>query len=503
MLYNRIKIFFLIAVGVLTQMCTSNSNNKNKGNPYEDDYTKISTLKNRDKWNGANVHDPTCIKVGDTYYLYSTDAYYIAPNMNFKDDPSVKMGHTPIRSSKDLVHWKFEGWVFEDFPEEALTHVKETNQGNSPDGIWAPYIHQKGDEFRLYYSLSYFGSNGSFIGMATSKSPLGPWKDMGEVVKTFRDSEMNAIDPTVLSDPHTGKEWMIYGSYFGGLFCMELDPETGLAKTKGDQGVVVARRADGKSRVIEAPEIVYNKEQDMYYLFVSYDSLFTYYNVRVGRSKSPTGPFLDYFGNDMRDTTNNYPILTYTYKFNNQPGWAGNAHCAVIEDKGKYYAFHQGRLAPVNLMLQLQCREVKWLKDGWPVFSPERYNISDEKSAFTHSDLDGSWEVIELKDLLELADQGEIQIPVGEWKYTPKAFNSSKEMIVTDGKVMFDNDNYKITGVKVNGDSMMFTDKDGVKVECKLFSGWDWENENKTILFSGILPNGHGFWGKKIVKQEM
>ncbi len=500
MLIGRTKILILLVIGFVAQMCTTPTNKKNKDNPYEDDYTKIASLKNRDKWNGANVHDPSCIKVGDTYYLYSTDAYYIPPNMNFKDDSTVHIGYIPFRSSKDLVHWKFEGWVFDDFPTEALAHVKETNNGKSPDGIWAPYIHQKGDEYRLYYSLSYFGSNGSFIGMATSKSPKGPWDDKGVVVKTDHDSEMNAIDPTVLSDPKTGKEWMIYGSYFGGLFCMELDPSTGLAKTKGDQGTVVARRANGKTRVIEAPEIVYNEEQDMYYLFVSYDSLFSYYNVRVGRSKSPTGPFEDYFGNDLSDTTNNYPILTYSYMFKNQPGWAGNAHCGIIKDESKYFAIHQGRLAPINLMLQLQCREIKWLSNGWPVFSPERYNVVDEKSNFTNVDVKGDWEIIELKDLLELSDLGKLQIPTGDWKYTPRAFNNSIEVRIDENGQVLKAEGVQLNDATVKGDVILFTDENGVEIECKLFSGWDWENKNKTILFSGILPNGHGFWGKKVEK---
>src|SRR5690606_22683922 len=193
------------------------------------------------------------------------------------------------------------------------------------------------------------------------------------VVKTFKGDPVNAIDPSIVVDPETGKHWMHYGSYFGGLYVVELNPETGLAMNEGDLGKVVARRAEGKNRISEAPEVIYNPDNKKYYLLVSYDPLFSHYNVRVGRSDSPDGPFLDMFGKDLADTTNNLPVLTYAYKFDGHPGWAGVGHCAVLNDDGKFFMLHQGRLAPENLMMVLHVREMFWNEDGWPVVSPERY----------------------------------------------------------------------------------------------------------------------------------
>ena len=37
----------------------------------------------------------------------------------------------------------------------------------------------------------------------------------------------NAVDPSVFADA-TGKLWMVYGSYSGGIFIMELNATTGL-----------------------------------------------------------------------------------------------------------------------------------------------------------------------------------------------------------------------------------------------------------------------------------
>ncbi len=491
-LFQKSWVFFLL-LGLLA--CKTEEQHPVK-NPYPDGYKNIASLSHRQSWHTANIHDPSCIKVGDTYYLYATDAYYIPPNIKFKDDTSVVMGNIPIRSSQDLVHWKFEGWAFDKIPPKAFDFVTEANHGKSPDNIWAPYIREVGDEFRLYYSVSYFGTNGSYIGMATSSSPLGPWVDKGEVVKTTYESKMNAIDPTIVSDYKTGKDWMIYGSYFGGLFCMELDPETGLALKPGDQGHVVACRAQGRDRIIEAPEIIYNPDEEMYYLFVSYDPLFTFYNLRVGRSTNPEGPYLDFFGNDMRDTTNNYPILTHSYMFYNHPGWSGNAHCAVINDDGKYYAMHQGRLAPDNLMMRMFVREIKWLSSGWPVLSPERYLPVNMKK-IDDEELGGIWEVVELQDLPDQVKLWQGQIPAGGWYYSPKAFNVARKIELNDDLSLNHPDSV-LKAFNFKQGALSLAIHDAETVECAVFRGWDWENEKETILFSGILPNGHGIWGKKL-----
>ena len=70
---------------------------------------------------------------------------------------------------------------------------------------------------------------------------------------------MNAIDPSVIADEITGKWWMHYGSFFGGLYCVELNPETGLALNEGDLGHLVARRCQLSAKTIwKHQEIIYN-----------------------------------------------------------------------------------------------------------------------------------------------------------------------------------------------------------------------------------------------------
>jgi arabinan endo-1,5-alpha-L-arabinosidase len=487
---NKWYILLSMGISVFTNACQSPAGKSEKPlMPVDitDDYSAITSLAHKNLWGAANVHDPSVIKTDSFYYAYSTDAYYIPHGSEFNPD-SLATGHIQIRRSADLVNWDFVGWALKTVPLEAVTHVRSNTQGNGAEGIWAPYIVKYQNEYRLYYSVSSFGTNSSYIGMAVSNTPEGPWEDQGCVVKTTPASSMNAIDPSIATG-EDGRMWMHYGSYFSGLYCMELNPETGLAFTPGDEGHLTATRSEKAEKIIEAPEIIYHPDQKKYYLFVSYDPLFTHYNLRVGRSDHPQGPFFDMFGNDMADTTNNYPIVTHSYMFEGHPGWSGNAHCAVINDNGRFFMFHQGRLAPDNLMMVMHVREIFWLPSGWPVVSPQRYAGIPQRNIST-GDLVGDWEVIELTELPDNVKLWQGQIPFGGWTYSEKEFNVSTHWVF--------NANKKIEGHSTGSweyANQLLKIND---IDCVVFPGWDWENRCATILFAGILENGSSIWGKKV-----
>ena len=107
---------------------------------------------------GLFSHDPAIFydEASGNYYTYSTDA---GP----KGRECVG-GH--IRRSKDLIHFEFLGPALKDgkIPEEVLelTHARN---------IWAPDIIKEGEEYRLYYSASTFGSQNSVIGLAKHSPP--------------------------------------------------------------------------------------------------------------------------------------------------------------------------------------------------------------------------------------------------------------------------------------------------------------------------------------------
>ncbi len=466
-----------------------------KDNPWKDDYRDISGMEQYKSWGTYNVHDPSCKKFGDTYYMYSTDAIY-RENREEAVAKNVPIGYIQVRTSKDLVHWNFEGWAFPEIPAEAKQWVLDHANGQGATNIWAPYILKSGNKYRLYYCVSAFGRQTSYIGLAESNSPLGPWEQKGDVVKTNVGDPMNAIDPSIVTDPNNGKMWMLYGSYFGGLYAVELNSQTGKTMTPDDQGHSIARRANMKKDNIEAPEIIYNPTLKKYFLFMSYDPLMTTYNVRVGRSDKPEGPFLDYFGNDLRDTINHFPILTHPYRFDNHPGWAGTGHCAVFQnEKGDFFMAHQSRLSPENHLMVLHVREIKWTADGWPVVSPERFAGSVQKP-ISQKRLAGNWEIIRVYESKHERKLEAGQILWGENLLQPgEADVSVKVNLNPNGKI----------GGKLSG-KWSFTSSKNLTLtvgnetlsDLIVFTGHDWENQTETLIFTGMDKKGRSVWGKKV-----
>ncbi|HUI54774.1 MAG TPA: family 43 glycosylhydrolase [Bryobacteraceae bacterium] len=106
--------------------------------------------------------------------------------------------------------------------------------------------------------------------------------------------DCNAIDPGVFLDPTDGTLWLTYGSYFGYIRLVQLDPKTGKRLDPNDQPRNLAINC-------EASDMMYR--DGWYYLLATHGSCCrgadSGYNIRVGRSKKVAGPFLDNMGVDM------------------------------------------------------------------------------------------------------------------------------------------------------------------------------------------------------------
>ncbi len=427
--------------------------------------------------------------------MYSTDAIY-RENRKEAKEKNVPLGYIQVRRSKDLINWEFRGWAFPEIPQEAVKWVHAHAGGQGATNIWAPYIISYGEKYRLYYCVSAFGRKTSYIGLAESTSPEGPWTQVGCVVKTDETTAMNAIDPSIVIGAEDGKWWMHYGSYFGGLYCVELNPETGLPLAEGDKGHLTARRANYRKDNLEAPEVIYHPALKQYFLFVSYDPLMTTYNVRVGRSDKPEGPFVDYFGKELKDTTNNFPILTAPYRFQKHPGWAGTAHCGVLtSDEGEYFMVHQGRLSPQNLMMDLHVRQMFFTEEGWPVVSPQRYAGSQSRK-FSEADLVGEWEVIRVLEPLYERRLEAGQILWGEGELKKEEWNFSRILSIEEGgSAGGGKDRWSFAKEKQTLSLVL----DGEILKGLIvFAGHDWENETETVLFTGLDGRGRSVWGKRI-----
>jgi arabinan endo-1,5-alpha-L-arabinosidase len=271
---------------------------------------------------------------------------------------------------------------------------------------------------------------------------------------------------------------MSYGSYWSGINIIELDPSTGKPLPGTGKGKRIASRSRSGAS-LEGPEILYNEELGKYYLFVSYGWLEDSYNVRVGRSDKPDGPFLDYYGNDMAAAGDNLPRITAPYKFDNHPGWQGFGHCGLFRDGDNYYYVSQARLANNIYMMNLHLRRILWTPDGWPVIAPERYTLVPQ-TLTTTIDLLGQWELIML-DETETSNHS-VHIELHENGTLSGMENSSWEY--TDG----------VLSISLKADE--------IEITAMVSDEWDWENEQQTLCFSGLSDAGIGAWGKKINTEQ-
>src|SRR3546814_9950376 len=95
-----------------------------------------------------------------------------------------------------------------------------------------------------------------------------------------------------------GRAWLAFGSFWGGLQIVPLDPATG-EPPRGAKPSTIARRP--MPDAIEAPFII--RRGDFHYLFASFDFCCrgadsTYYTV-VGRAAKAEGPYVDREGRSM------------------------------------------------------------------------------------------------------------------------------------------------------------------------------------------------------------
>jgi len=462
-------------------------------NPWKDDYLSVASMDCYNKWGTYNVHDPAVTLVGDTFYMYSTDAIFVDTSRH--ENRRSPLGFVQMRKSADLVNWQFAGWAFPEIPAEAVEWVRSNNNGRGAYNVWAPYmVDNHNGTFHLYYCVSAFGKNTSYMGLAEANSPLGPWRHVGAAVKTNRETTSNAIDPTVITSAD-GRRFMHYGSYFGGLYCLELNPETGLPLVEGDLGSKTVSRANFRRDNLEAPEIIFNPDNGYYYLFSSYDPLMTTYNVRVGRSRTPEGPFTDMHGLALADSTENFPILTAPYRFNGHPGWVGTGHCGVFADaEGNFYMAHQGRLASEPNMMDLHIRRMFFTPDGWPMVSPERYTALPDRF-FKAEDLEGDWEIMRLFEPRAKRDNSSLALLSHSTLLDGDGNDSQLFSLLSDGRIepgegSWHFDSGKQTLTLAFGDDRI--------EHIAVFAGHDWEREHDTALLSGLDPEGRAIWGKRI-----
>ena len=256
----------------------------------------------------------------------------------------------------------------------------------------------------------------------------------------------NAIDPTVFFDADGKRLYMVYGSWSGGMFLLELDPKTGEAIYPGTDSIdeVSGNFVDryfgvhligGDHQSGEGPYISYDPESGYYYLYCTYGGLAANggYNMRLFRSKDVTGPYLDAAGQNAADNKTNgdkYGIkLIGNYAFYDQIGKRAAGHNSQLTtpDGARYLVYHQR----FDIKPQLEAHEVRvhqqfLNEDLWPVTAVYEY-VGDQPEHYEDQDVTGTYEFINHGrktdgDMLEtslvtLAEDGSVSGAVsGSWQ---------------------------------------------------------------------------------------
>lgn len=228
------------------------------------------------------------------------------------------------------------------------------------------------------------------------------------------DYAPNAIDPTVFYDTD-GKLWMTYGSWSGGIYLLELNPQTGEAiypgrNGKTEDGRVIdeyfgTRIAGGHTISGEGPFILYDAETDYYYLYMTYEYLDSVsgYNMRLFRSKKPEGPYLDAAGRNAvlssaRDNHNQYGIKVMgNYQFENMSkAYKSPGHNSAFIDKdGQRYLLYHTRFSDSWEYFELRVHQQFMNEKGWPVTAVyENRGDSISKTGYTVQEIAGTYEYI-------------------------------------------------------------------------------------------------------------
>lgn len=277
------------------------------------------------------IHDPSrMVKDGNMWFIFATG------------------NGIDVKTSPDKVHWSQAASVFD-------------NQ----DPYWAPdmWNHHIHGRYYLFYSqpTGPFGTKSARIGVATTQSLRTPeWTDLGTIIATSDDTDFNTIDPAPYYDEVSDRLWISFGSWFGGIYIVELDPENPNQMISTPQRV--ARGG------IEASYILHR--DGWFYLFANWDLCcrggLSNYKIVVGRSQNILGPYLDKDGVDMVNYGGTMFMAGAGVEIG--PGHFGEAHIddGTDQEVVNAFTFHAYVPGTTGGPARLAERKIVWQADGWP-----------------------------------------------------------------------------------------------------------------------------------------
>ncbi|MFA9377868.1 MAG: glycoside hydrolase family 43 protein [Lachnotalea sp.] len=411
-------IFYIITITLITILSSCAKVNEKS---IEDIATGNAKMK-------VSVHDPQVIVAEDgSYYMFGT--HMTAAKANSLTDWS--MFATGVGARNKLFDNLF------DEEKEAFAYVGKNEDGRY--SVWAPdVIYNKATgKYMMYFctTSTYVKSNLCF---ATADSVEGPYTYQNTILYSgFTSSTVkktnfydimpedtkitayvkngsynnlewpNCIDPALFYDKN-GKLWMVYGSWSGGIFLLQIDEETGYPihpEANPDSGVDTyfgKKLAGGGHNSIEGPYIQYDEDTRYYYLIVSYGVLTSDggYQIRQFRSKTVDGTYLDAKGQTLDTVVDhsdygvkmmgNYtlPSLDCTYM-------APGGQSTFTDSEGKMYLVYHQRFKDGTESHEPRIHQLFSTSDGWLVATPFASNgESLKENGYQSKDVTGTYYIL-------------------------------------------------------------------------------------------------------------
>lgn len=268
---------------------------------------------------GIYIADPSAHvwKDGKIYIYGSNDEspdYYCSP-----------VHH--VLSSADLLKWEFTPDVF------ASKGPKDQVPYND-DVLFAPDCQYKNGTYYLYYCQP----SKLAEGVATSKSPLGPFVN-GKAIDTKGIQE---IDPCVFIDDD-GQAYYIWGQFTAKM--AKLKPNM----TEIDLSTVKDSIVTEKEHYFHEGGYMVKRNGIYYFIYASMARANMPTCIGYATSKSPMGPFK--YGGVIVDNSHCDP-----------GNW--NNHGSIVEFKGKWYVFYHRATHNCNMMRKACIEPITFNPDG-------------------------------------------------------------------------------------------------------------------------------------------
>ena len=309
-----------------------------------------------------------------------------------------------------------------------------------PGGGAAPDVIKLGNRYLVIYGATGGGLGGGHNGRILTmwnktldpNSPDFKYTEAIEVAASDGNEDNDAIDPGVLLDPNDGRLWVSYGTYFGFIRLIELDPKTGERK-KGNKAKDIAIDC-------EATDLIYR--DGWYYLLGTHgtccDGVNSTYNIVVGRSRKVTGPYIDNVGRDMMQGGGKMVINAGDRVVG--PGHFGRT---VIDEGVEVMSCHYEADFDQGGRSVLGIRPLLW-RNGWPVagerFKEGTYSIQSERRGYSlelavdfvriQQERKAWWRLDPNEKVLPVANQklddvkatwpeGDIRVRIGDYMFRP------------------------------------------------------------------------------------